>query len=289
MIPARVLVSYGSHGIVSCEQGVFDCRWRRSAGRPLCGDLVQISLTGPQEAALEAIEKRSSEFSRGDARGRPQLIAANVEQVVIIVAPAPAPSAFMVDRYLVAVAAMQLDAVLVINKADQIHRCPGLREHMAAYADLGVQLVETSTKGAPGSDSLAQVLRDRISILVGQSGVGKSSLINAMVPDRDEQTGALSEATGKGRHTTTRTLWIQLPQGGAVIDSPGVWEYGLWRMEAAKIARCFPDFLPFLGQCRFRDCSHSHEPECALHQAIADGQLKPQRLEAFHNILQMQN
>ena len=125
--------------------------------------------------------------------------------------------------------------------------------------------------------------------MVGQSGAGKSSLINALIPDREEQTGALSNATGKGRHTTTRTLWIQIPGGGAVIDSPGVWEFGLWKMEASDIQACLPDLNHFAEQCRFRNCLHQQEPGCGVKAAIAAGQLPQRRLDAFHNILSMQS
>ena len=308
MIPARVLVSYGSHGIVSTDHEVLDCRWRRGTGRPLCGDRVEIRRLNNHEAALEAITPRHSEFQRGDARGRPQVIAANVEQVVVVVAPRPPPSDFMVDRYLVAIAAMGLQPLLVMNKVELLPAPPGsgadgeqahpsqpgnaqagnLLERMGEYTALGVPLITASTKGAPGTGALADALHGKVSILVGQSGVGKSSLINNLIPDRDEQTGALSLATGKGRHTTTRTLWINLPGGGAVIDSPGVWEYGLWHMEAESIAHCFPDFASYLGQCRFRNCLHKQEPGCAVREAVARGKLPQRRLQAYLNILAMQ-
>ncbi|GAB4186592.1 MAG: small ribosomal subunit biogenesis GTPase RsgA [Wenzhouxiangellaceae bacterium] len=294
MIPARVLVSYGSHGIVSTGEAIYDCKWRRGTGRPLCGDQVQIQIDRGGNAALNAIQPRASEFKRGDNRGRAQPIAANVDQVIIVIAPKPAPSAFLIDRYLVAIKDMGLPAIVVVNKydlSDDASHCSGdtLLQRLEVYAHLQLPTITTSTKqNPPGIDALASCLRDRVSILVGQSGVGKSSLINAMIPDREEQTGALSDATGKGRHTTTRTAWIKLPEGGAVIDSPGVWEYGLWHMPAAAIAERFPDFEPYLGCCRFRDCSHRHEPGCALRQAISAGQLPQHRLDAYHNILDMQ-
>ncbi|MCG8465229.1 MAG: ribosome small subunit-dependent GTPase A [Xanthomonadales bacterium] len=288
MIPARVLVSYGSHGIVSTEQGNFDCRWRRGKGRPLCGDQILVSLSTKEEAALEKIEARQSEFRRGDARGRAQLIAANVQQVIIVVAPEPAPSEFMIDRYLVAVAAMGLKAVLVLNKCDLLKTNSTLPQRLEAYKALGVEMVRASSQGEPGTDAVAEALHQRHSILVGQSGAGKSSLINSIIPDREEQTGALSEATGKGRHTTTRTLWIQLPNGGAVVDSPGVWEYGLWHMEATEVQQCMPDIQDASAQCRFRNCLHQGEPGCGVADAIHQGSLPQRRLDAFHNILSMQ-
>lgn len=289
MIPARVLVSYGSHGIVSTSQGQYDCRWRRGKGRPVCGDQVMISMSESHGAALESIEPRHSEFMRGDARGRAQLIAANIEQAIIVVAPEPEPSDFMIDRYLVAAQMMQLEPILVLNKVDLLSADNTLPARLQEYQNLGVNLVYTSTKGAPGIDELQQLLADKISILVGQSGAGKSSLINALIPDRAEQTGALSDATGKGRHTTTRTLWIHLPCGGAVIDSPGVWEYGLWKMEPTDIQSCFPDIQEYAQDCRFRNCLHQQEPSCAVKDAISDNKLPQRRLNAFHNILSMQD
>jgi ribosome biogenesis GTPase len=288
MIPARVLVSYGSHGIVSTEQGNIDCRWRRGKGRPLCGDQILVSLSAKEEAALEKIEPRQSEFRRGDARGRAQLIAANVEQVVIVVAPEPAPSEFMVDRYLVAVRAMGLKPLLVLNKCDLLSEDSKLPQRLATYRELDVELIHASSEGQPGTIELGRALHEHSSILVGQSGAGKSSLINSLIPDREEQTGALSEATGKGRHTTTRTLWIQLPNGGAVVDSPGVWEYGLWHMEPIEIQQCMPDIQEASANCRFRNCLHQGEPGCGVSVAIANGELPQRRLDAFHNILSMQ-
>lgn len=287
MITARVLVSYGGHGVVKTATGIFPCRWRRGAGRPVCGDRIEIQMDR-QQAVLQRIEPRSSEFKRGDTRGRAQIIAANVEQVVIVVAAEPQPSDFVVDRYLVAVETLGLSALLVMNKAE-LAASQEVERRMGLYRQLNVPLIRTSTKcNPPGTEELSQALSGRISILVGQSGVGKSSLINAVIPDREEQTGALSDATGKGRHTTTRTAWIEVPTGGAVVDSPGVWEYGLWTMAEHDIANAFTDFGPFLGHCRFRDCRHVHEPDCALRAAINSGELSEHRLKAYHNILKMQ-
>jgi ribosome biogenesis GTPase len=128
-------------------------------------------------------------------------------------------------------------------------------------------------------------LSGRISILAGQSGVGKSSLINALIPNLDVQTGALSRATGKGTHTTTATTMYRLPDGGRLIDSPGVWEYGLWAMSQTELEHGFPDFAPWTGQCRFNDCVHDTEPECAVRAAVAAGQILAWRHNAYLRLL----
>ncbi len=143
----------------------------------------------------------------------------------------------------------------------------------------------TSCKDPPGVDALAAALGRGTGILVGQSGVGKSSLVNRLVPDLALQTGALSRATGKGTHTTTATSLYDLPDGGHLIDSPGVWEFGIWRMEADTLARGFIEFRPFLGRCRFNDCRHDSEPGCAVKQAVADGDVDAWRHEAYLRLL----
>ncbi len=129
------------------------------------------------------------------------------------------------------------------------------------------------------------MLKDRTSILVGQSGVGKSSLINQLLPDLHIQTNALSTATGKGTHTTTSTMLYQFTGGGHLIDSPGVWEYGIWKLQNSELAEGFIEFKPWLGKCRFNDCVHNTEPDCAIKQAVADGHIREWRYQSYLRLL----
>ncbi|MDX1460083.1 MAG: ribosome small subunit-dependent GTPase A [Xanthomonadales bacterium] len=286
-----VLVSYGSHGVVQLDDGRrIECRYRRGVGRPCCGDRVRVSLLKTGEGVVEGIEARDNEFVRGDRHGRRHVIAANLDQVLIVVARRPLPSRDLVERYLVAVHSLQIIPVLVVNKSDietidDAHPGAPALSRLDDYRALGYGVLETSCKTNKGTDALADLCRDRTSILVGQSGVGKSSLARSLLPDLDIQTGALSRATGKGTHTTTTTIRYSLPEGGFLVDSPGVWEYGLWQLPGPEIAHGFVEFRPWIKQCRFNDCSHLSEPGCAVKDAVQSGRIRPWRYAAFIRLM----
>jgi ribosome biogenesis GTPase len=237
---------------------------------------------------VEEIEPRRNAFKRADARGRAQIIAANLDRVVITLAVEPLPSRDLLDRYLVAVHSLGLEPVIVLNKAELLPPDAPLPEpldRLPHYQHLGYSVVLTSCKGDPGVAALGPVVSGVTSILVGQSGVGKSSLIGRLVPDREIQTGALSRVTGKGTHTTTTTMLYDLPDGGHLVDSPGVWEYGLWEVEPADIAAGFREFRPWLGACRFNDCRHDSEPGCAIKRAVQEGEIAPWRHANYLRLL----
>ena len=287
-LEAVVLVSYGSHGVVAPADGSpVPCHFRRRVGRPFCGDRVRIAPT-EDGWVVEEIEIRRNAFKKADARGRAQIVAANLDRVVITLAVKPLPSRDLLDRYLVAVHSLGLDPVIVLNKAELLSPDDPLPDTLARlphYEVLGYPVLRTSCKGAPGVASLQSLVQDQTSILVGQSGVGKSSLIGRLVPNRDIQTGALSRVTGKGTHTTTTTILYDLPGGGHLVDSPGVWEYGLWEVEPETLASGFREFQPWLGACRFNDCRHDSEPGCAIKQAVSDGAIVPWRHESYLRLL----
>jgi ribosome biogenesis GTPase len=285
-----VLVSHGNRGMVEFADGSrADVQYRRSVGRPFCGDRVLVE-TMPDALVLTEIRPRANEFARADARRRKQVIAANLDQVLIVIAPAPAPSADLVERYLVAVHSLGITPVLVVNKAELLTETPGTGNgplgRLDEYRDLGYPVLLTSCKGPSDTSALRPALEGKTSILVGQSGVGKSSLINSLLPDQDLQTGALSRVTGKGTHTTTTTILYRLPCGGRLIDSPGVWEYGLWDLSQEELAHGFVDFRPFTGSCRFNDCRHMGEPECAIADAADRGAIRQWRLQSYRRLLE---
>ena len=286
-----VLVSYGSTGLVELPDGERrPCKFKRSVGRPLCGDRVTVGEADTESAVVTAIQPRANEFVRVGPRGRKQPIAANLDQVCIVLAPAPEPSRDLVERYLVAVHSLGIRPVLVLNKTELMATAP-LAEHspllrLDAYRELGYPVVETSCKGPPGIEGLPERLSEKINILVGQSGVGKSSLANALLPDLSLQTNALSRVTGKGTHTTTTTVMYALPCGGRLIDSPGVWEYGLWAMTAQELAEGFVEFRPLHGCCRFNDCRHAGEPGCAIRTAVEQGEILAWRYQSYLRLLE---
>jgi ribosome biogenesis GTPase len=288
---ALVLVSYGSRGVIELSDGTrTDCMYRRSVGRPYCGDRVVVEQTGGQTGVVTGILARSNEFARANSRHRKQVIAANLDQVLIVIAPAPEPSTDLVERYLVAVHSLGIRPVIVVNKceltAGKEFAATSPLSHLDDYRDLGYRVLTTSCKGVPGIDAILPVLGGRTSILVGQSGVGKSSLVNALLPDLELQTGALSRVTGKGTHTTTTTIMYNLSFGGKLIDSPGVWEYGLWKMEQPELVGGFLEFHPFLGHCNFNDCRHAGEPACAVTAAVNGGRIKKWRYESYLRLLE---
>ncbi len=292
-----VLVSHGNRGRVRLNDGEeLAAHYRRGVGRPVCGDVIRLENNHDGTAVVAEIAGRSNVFARSDSRQRKQVVAANLDLVLIVLARQPAPSRDLLERYLVAAHSLGITPAIVINKVDLPDAGPADSENPFArrheYEDLGYQVVMTTCKTEPGVGALQDLLTGRTSILVGQSGVGKSSLVNQLVPDLDIQTGALSDSTGKGRHTTTSTMMYQLPGGSGtesfLIDSPGVWEYGLWKLEPDELESGFIEFRPFLGQCRFNDCRHVSEPDCAVKSAVANGRVREWRYQAYVRLLREQ-
>jgi len=289
---ARVMVSYSSHGVVELANGeLLDCQYRRSAGRPLCNDEVLIELGRSGNALLEILP-RANCFMRADARLRPKPVAANLDRVLVILAPYPPPSPDLLDRYLVAVQHLAIEPLIVLNKWDLAaqpeHRqaATELQQHLDYFASIGYATVQSSCKGEPGTSALAGFVTGQRSILVGQTGVGKSSLIRQLVNDLEIQTGAVSAATGRGTHTTTSTTAYHLDEDGILIDSPGVWEYGLWQLTEMEIEAGFIEFANFREHCRFHNCIHRAEPDCAVKTAVSDGLIPVRRHQAYCRTLE---
>ncbi len=285
------MASYGARGIAGLDDGSKrECRYQRSVGRPLCGDVVQLQAQDDDSSLVCAIVPRRNIFVRADRQQRQQAVASNLDQVVIVIAPQPAPSKDLVERYLVAVHSLGIAPVLLVNKAellsatDRDSLTPFSR--IEVYRKLGYTVIEASCKDLPGVATLKTQLQGATSIVVGQSGVGKSSLANCLVPDLDLQTGALSRTTGKGTHTTTTTIMYSLPGGGRLIDSPGVWEYGLWTLTADELAGGFPEISPLHQTCRFGNCRHAGEPGCTVQAAVSAGEIQPWRYESYRRLLQ---
>lgn len=257
---------------------------RSRAGKIVCGDRVELAPT-PDGHVVTAVLPRRSEFLRAARNGDAQLIAANLDQAIVVVAPKPAPSQDLISRYLVACHAVGVTPVLCINKAELPE---AQNEEWAArcarYESLGYSVIRTSAKVEKGVEDLRRTLEHHTSILVGQSGVGKSSLSNVLLPSAELETSELSTSTQKGRHTTSATTLYHLGADCHLMDSPGVWEYGLWRMPQEQIAAGFREFADHAVRCRFANCSHRHEPGCGVEAAVERGQIDDFRLASYRRI-----
>jgi len=227
-------------------------------------------------------------LSRPDAQGRLKPVAANVDQLLIVFAVEPSPHANLIDRYLIAAEATGIAPVLVLNKVDLLPDDGGeLGQLLERYQALGYPVVRTTTAQPDGLAALYRQLAERTSVFVGQSGVGKSSLIDQLLPEETLRIGALSEDSRKGTHTTTTARLYAMPDArdGVLIDSPGIREFGLTHLDAQTVTDGFIEFRPFLGHCRFRDCRHQAEPGCALLAAVEAGKIHPQRFASYRRIL----
>lgn len=277
----RVLTALGNHGLAVPDEdptsAPVELHFRRRTGRPLAGDRVRVD----DQGAVSEILPRSNTFGRGTAQGVFQPIAANLDTLLIVIAPEPAPSEDLVHRYVAAARMQDVDPVVVINKSDlPVPDAPPFTD----LDDLQLEVVRTHAAPPLALGDLPDRLAGGIHLLAGQSGVGKSSLANALLPALGLDIGQLSRATGKGRHTTTTARLHAMPSGGWLVDTPGVWEYGLWRMPVEELARGFPEFNE-VGPCRFRNCHHDHEPGCAVRAAVEDGRVPPCRHRAWLRLL----
>jgi ribosome biogenesis GTPase len=279
-----VLVNYGKSVLVEDDTGcLYRCVARRNLRQIVSGDRVRWEAVGAQEGVIVAIEPRRTILQRADGSDRTRVLAANIDQILIVAAPQPAHDVFLIDRYLVAAELAGATPLLVVNKSDLLDSwgADASTDDLMAYADIGYGILIMSARLTTGIDKLAQALVNRTSILVGQSGVGKSSLINCLLPERDILIGKLSDASGKGCHTTTTTTLYHLPHGGDLIDSPGVRDFRLGETAPADLARGFREFRPYLGLCRFQDCRHLSEPGCAIKEAMREGVISERRLASY--------
>jgi ribosome biogenesis GTPase len=250
--------------------------------------LVEPGLRGEAWAIAEILPRRSRLARRMPGGGQGErVVAANVDQVVVVFAAAkPEPHPRMLDRFLVIAEGNDLSARVVINKVELVGETSA-RERFRPYEHAGYPVIHTSVKSAIGLDALRSTLSGRRSVFTGPSGVGKSSLLNALFPGTNLRVGDISESVNKGRHTTVGGLMLPLPgsEGGYVIDTPGLREVGLWELPSAQLDWCFPEMRPYRESCRFADCRHVAEPDCAVRNALRSGAISEARYDSYVRLL----
>jgi ribosome biogenesis GTPase len=287
--PGLVLAHYGQASLVEAESGdIIRCITRKNLPRTVCGDRVLWTSSNPREGIITRILDRKSTLVRPDHNNRPRPVAANIDQIVVVIASKPSFEYGMLDRYLAAAELIGVTPAIVVNKCDLLdgESRERLEQRLSLYRDIGYPLLFTSTRTTDGMKDLHTALKTHTSILVGQSGVGKSSLVQTLLPDLDIRVGNLSQVTGLGRHTTTVAMLYHLPDGGNLIDSPGVRDFTLCNVEPEELAHGFREFTPFFGQCRFHNCRHLSEPGCAVAEAARRGEIHPQRLDNYRALVE---
>jgi ribosome biogenesis GTPase len=278
--PGLVLANYGDQAEVEIAQHqVIRCHLRRNLGGVVCGDHIVWETDEHGNSVIVARHPRKTQLSKYNALGKQiKTVAANIQQMVIVIANQPTPSYFLLDSYLVAAHANQLTPIILLNKAD----LPAQTQiDFSIYQQLGYQTLTTSAYKDIGMQQLSSMLADHANLFVGQSGVGKSSLTKYLLPEEKIAVQSLSKDKLTGVHTTTLTRLYHLPQGGYLLDSPGVSEFNLSHLTEEVIFAAFTDLNAYQGQCKFRDCSHTVEPGCAILQAVAAGKIAASRMESF--------
>jgi ribosome biogenesis GTPase / thiamine phosphate phosphatase len=284
-LSGQLVAAYGRNCLVELAGGeTLECVNRGKRGGLVCGDRVAVSRTAGGQGVIERVEPRSSLLYRSDPF-REKLIAANVTQVIVVVAGKPPFSEELLNRCLVAAEWQRLRVLVLLNKADLLEETRRAAQTLEAYRRLGypVLAICASRDVSPVLPALAGAT----SVLVGQSGMGKSTLVNALVPGAGAETREISDTLGAGRHTTTRARLYHLGPSAHVIDSPGMQEFGLHHLTEADMAEAFPEYRPFLGRCRFNDCRHMTEPGCAVANAARRGDIDPRRLGFYRGMLPM--
>lgn len=290
-----VISRFGMHADVEDAAGeVHRCNLRRTIRSLVTGDrVVWRPALGGGKGIVEAVHERTSVLTRPDYYDGLKPIAANIDQIIIVSAILPELSLNIIDRYLVASETLGIEPLLVLNKTDLLDNEARafVDQQMAIYRRIGYRVLMVSSHAKAGLAELEAALTDRISIFAGQSGVGKSSLLNALLgldaaAETAIVTNDVSDVSGLGQHTTTASRLYHFPHGGDVIDSPGVREFGLWHLEPEQITRGFVEFREFIGSCKFRDCKHGNDPGCAIRAAVEAGQIDRSRFDNYHRILE---
>lgn len=291
-IPGLVVGRFGQHADVEDDSGtVYRCNIRRTIISVVCGDKVVFrpgkDLSLSVSGVIEAVAERRSVLTRPDFYDGIKPVAANIDQIIVVSAVLPALSLNIIDRYLVASEDVGIEPLLLLNKVDMLSdsQREAAEQSLDLYRQIGYRVLFVSCKTSEGIDQLATLLQGKTSVFVGQSGVGKSSLINRLLPGAEEAIGDISDNSGLGQHTTTAAKLLRFPGGGNLIDSPGVREFALWHLPAQRVTWGFREFRDYLGGCKFRDCKHGDDPGCLLREAVSQGKVSQRRFDSYHKIL----
>jgi ribosome biogenesis GTPase len=282
-LAGTVVAAHGRSYLVALDEGRrLPCFPRGKRSEIACGDRVQVALASADQGVIEAVEARSSLLYRSDAF-RQKIIAANVSQVVLVLAAMPSWYEDLLNRCLVAAECAGVGVIVVFNKID-LPEAAASRERLGLYESLGYPVVPLSAR--LGVEALRPRLLGHTSVFVGQSGMGKSTIVNALFPEARAATAEISAALDSGRHTTTHATLYTLDTDSAVIDSPGLQDFGLHHLEVTDVDAAFREFRPFIGRCRFANCRHLSEPGCAVLAAVGEGTVSDRRLAAYRAIVE---
>lgn len=278
---AQIIVSYGRRYMVrTSDQRIYEASTRSKRTDYACGDRVKIQILNEKQSVIENCLPRDSLLYRQDA-WKSKLIAANVSQLIVVIAATPSPSESLLQRALIAAEAADIQAIIALNKAD-LPETALLRDKLAFYQNLGYRVIELSALHDSGS--LKSLLQGKTNILLGQSGMGKSTLTNSLLGENIARTNDISTALDSGKHTTTHAQLYDLDNETQLIDSPGLQEFGLHHLDATQLIHYFPDLRHWVGRCRFHNCTHRAEPNCALKIAADNHEIRAERLALLQKI-----
>ena len=285
-LTGTVIAAHGRHYLADIDGRKLQCVTRGKKTNIAVGDVVNLKMTSEDQAVIESTVERNTLLYRSD-QYKSKLLAANLTRLFIVVATEPGFADDLISRSLVAAEAAGIEAHLILNKTDVADLLPKARERLLTYTSLGYPLHEVSARADPehAVATLMPLLEGQSSIFIGQSGMGKSSLINLLVPDADIAVREISAALDTGKHTTTFTRLYALGGAGSIIDSPGFQEFGLYHLSEGMLERAFVDFKPYLGGCKFYNCRHLIEPQCAILAAVAEGKIAKFRHTLYGQLL----
>ena len=276
-----VITRYGQRLLVEAESGeLYQCTGRRNIELSVAGDQVIFQTIGNDEGVVTALLERDNLLRRSQ-----KVIAANIDQLWLVVAIEPHYQFELIDRYLVVAENANLPINIVVNKIELSQKMDQIKYDFSMYESAGYSVHNLSVEAQTNIAELKALLNDKTHIFLGQSGVGKSSLINELIPDLNLRVNEISTKSKLGKHTTTNTTLYHIPSGGDLIDSPGIREFQLDDLTDKEILSGFREFKPFIGQCKFRNCAHINEPNCAIKQAVESGEIHTQRYQNYLNLI----